>query len=49
MFGGLAFLVAGELCVGVVREELTVRVGPDAREAALRRRTRARWTSPGGR
>jgi TfoX/Sxy family transcriptional regulator of competence genes len=40
MFGGLAFLVAGKMGVGVVREELMVRVGPDAYEAALRRHAR---------
>ncbi len=30
MFGGLAFLVGGNMCVGVVGDELMVRVGPDA-------------------
>jgi TfoX N-terminal domain len=30
MFGGLAFLVAGNLCVGVIGEELVARVGPAA-------------------
>ncbi|NNL64924.1 MAG: TfoX/Sxy family protein [Myxococcales bacterium] len=35
MFGGLAFLLNGNLCVGVVADELMVRVGPDAYEAAL--------------
>ncbi len=37
MFGGLAFLVAGKMCVGVVRDELMVRVGPGEYAAALRR------------
>lgn len=35
MFGGLAFMVAGNMCCGVVGEELMVRVGPEAWEAAL--------------
>lgn len=35
MFGGVAFLVAGNMCCGVVGEELMVRVGPDAYEAAI--------------
>jgi TfoX/Sxy family transcriptional regulator of competence genes len=30
MFGGLAFLLNGNMCVGVVKDELMVRVGPDA-------------------
>ncbi|MFN0087161.1 MAG: TfoX/Sxy family protein [Blastocatellia bacterium] len=36
MFGGLAFMVRGHMCCGVVGEELMVRVGPEAYEAALR-------------
>ena len=35
MFGGLAFLVRGNMCAGVVGDELMVRVGPDAYAAAL--------------
>ncbi|MDJ0865930.1 MAG: TfoX/Sxy family protein [Myxococcota bacterium] len=35
MFGGLAFLVSGNMACGVVGEELMVRVGPDAYEEAL--------------
>jgi TfoX/Sxy family transcriptional regulator of competence genes len=30
MFGGLAFMVAGNMCVGVIGEDLIARVGPDA-------------------
>jgi TfoX N-terminal domain len=37
MFGGLAFLIRGKMCCGVVGEDLMVRVGPDAYEAALSR------------
>jgi hypothetical protein len=37
MFGGLAFLVGGHMAVGVVGEELIVRVGPDGHAGALRR------------
>jgi TfoX/Sxy family transcriptional regulator of competence genes len=36
MFGGLAFMLRGDMCVGVVGEELMVRVGPDGYERALR-------------
>jgi TfoX/Sxy family transcriptional regulator of competence genes len=36
MFGGLAFLIAGNMCVGVVGDELMVRVGPDAYDESLR-------------
>jgi TfoX/Sxy family transcriptional regulator of competence genes len=35
MFGGLSFLVDGNLCVGVLGDELMARVGPTATEAAL--------------
>ncbi|MCJ7437805.1 MAG: TfoX/Sxy family protein [Acidimicrobiia bacterium] len=35
MFGGLAFMVAGNMCVGVVGDDLMVRVGPDAYPGAL--------------
>src|SRR5262249_20425154 len=30
MFGGLAFLLQGNMCVGIVKDNLMVRVGPDA-------------------
>jgi TfoX/Sxy family transcriptional regulator of competence genes len=36
MFGGVAFLVNGNMAVGVVKSELMVRVGPDTHAAALR-------------
>lgn len=36
MFGGLAFLLHGNMCVGVVGEDLMVRVGPQAHADALR-------------
>lgn len=35
MFGGVAFMHRGNMCCGVVGEELMVRVGADAYEAAL--------------
>ncbi|EAQ80825.1 TfoX/Sxy family protein [Blastopirellula marina] len=35
MFGGLAFLLNGNMCVGVSRDALIVRIGPDAYEEAL--------------
>lgn len=38
MFGGLAFLVAGNMCVGVVKDRLMVRVGPDAYKTLVRER-----------
>lgn len=37
MFGGLSFLLDGNLAVGVIGDELIVRVGPDATEEALAR------------
>lgn len=35
MFGGLAFLVNGNMCCGIVGDELMVRVGPEAYHSAL--------------
>jgi TfoX/Sxy family transcriptional regulator of competence genes len=38
MFGGLSFMVDGNLCVGVIGDELCARVDPGGLDAALRRR-----------
>ncbi len=38
MFGGVAFLANGNMFCGVSRDDLMVRVGPDAHEAALARK-----------
>jgi hypothetical protein len=35
MFGGLCFLLDGNMCFGIVGSELMVRVGPDAYADAL--------------
>jgi hypothetical protein len=37
MFGGLGFLLHGNMCVGVWKEFLIVRIGPDAYDAAMGR------------
>jgi TfoX/Sxy family transcriptional regulator of competence genes len=37
MFGGIAFMVAGNMCCGVVNDTLMARVGPDHYEIALKR------------
>jgi TfoX/Sxy family transcriptional regulator of competence genes len=37
MFGGLCFLLNGNMCGGVAGEDLMLRVGPDAYEDALAR------------
>ena len=36
MFGGIAFLLRGNMCCGVVGDDLMVRVGPGAYEDSLR-------------
>ncbi|MDH3871358.1 MAG: TfoX/Sxy family protein [Gammaproteobacteria bacterium] len=36
MFGGIAFMVSGNMCCGVVGEELMARVGPGQYEKALK-------------
>jgi TfoX/Sxy family transcriptional regulator of competence genes len=35
MFGGVAFLANGNMAVGIIRDELMVRVGPAAHDAAV--------------
>ena len=37
MFGGLAFLLGGRMCCGVLKDDLVVRVGPERYAAALTR------------
>jgi hypothetical protein len=37
MFGGLCFLLGGNMCCGIVGEELMLRVGPERYEAVLAR------------
>src|SRR5262245_9181577 len=38
MFGGLAFMVQGHMCCGIVGEDLVLRVGPAEYERALSQR-----------
>lgn len=38
MFGGLAFMLDGHMCVGVIEKQLMVRVGPEKYDEALRDR-----------
>ncbi len=37
MFGGLAFMLRGNMCCGVQNDELMVRVGPEAYDDAVAR------------
>lgn len=37
MFGGIAFMVGDRMAVGIVGDDLMVRVGPDGHDAALAR------------
>jgi len=37
MFGGLAFLLDGRMCLGIIEKDLVVRVGPERYEEALAR------------
>jgi TfoX/Sxy family transcriptional regulator of competence genes len=36
MFGGIAFMIRGHMSVGIVKDDLMVRVGPDAQEQLVR-------------
>lgn len=35
MFGGIAFMVGGRMCCGVINDDLVLRLGPDGAEKAL--------------
>ncbi|MBN1781143.1 TfoX/Sxy family protein [bacterium] len=35
MFGGLAFMISGNMCCGIVGDRLMARVGPEAYEACI--------------
>ena len=35
MFGGLAFMVAGNMCCGIMKEDLVLRLGPERGAKAL--------------
>lgn len=37
MFGGIAFMVNGNMCVGIVKDQLMLRVAPDQYEALLKK------------
>jgi TfoX/Sxy family transcriptional regulator of competence genes len=37
MFGGIAFMISDRMAVGVVHDDLMVRVGPDAHDDAVAR------------
>jgi TfoX/Sxy family transcriptional regulator of competence genes len=37
MFGRLAFMLAGNMCCGIVRDQLMLRLGADLAEKALKR------------
>jgi hypothetical protein len=36
MFGGLGFMLNGNICCGIIGDEMIARVGPEVGEAALR-------------
>ena len=36
MFGGIAFLLGGKMCCGVIGNKMVARIGPEQAEAALR-------------
>lgn len=38
MMGGLTFMVNGKMCVGIVKDDLMVRLDPSVYEVALRRK-----------
>lgn len=36
MFGGIAFMLSGNMCVGVVKDQLMLRVGPEQYDKLLK-------------
>ena len=50
MFGGLAFMVHGHMCCGIVGNDLMLRIGETGYQTALKRpHVRPRWISPDAR
>ena len=49
MFGGLAFMINGNMACGIVKEELMLRLDAKGADAALGSRTCAPWTSAAAR
>ena len=48
MFGGLTFMLNGNMCCGIIRDDLMVRVGPDTYADALAQ-PHVRWLDFTGR
>ncbi|MFC2080651.1 TfoX/Sxy family protein [Bacteroidota bacterium] len=38
MMGGLTFMVNGKMCVGIIKESMMARIGPDAYSEALKKK-----------
>ena len=38
MFGGIGFMLRGNLCCGVMKDELILRLGPEAAEEAMKKK-----------
>jgi TfoX-like protein len=49
MFGGVAFMLRGNMCVGVHKDELIVRLAPDDTDQALRQKHTRIFDLSGGR
>jgi TfoX/Sxy family transcriptional regulator of competence genes len=49
MFGGLSFLIAGQMACGVVGNDLVLRLGKNDAAAALDQPHTGQWTSPAAR
>ena len=49
MFGGLAFMLEGHMCCGIVGDELMLRLGVDGADTALAQPHVRPWTSPASR
>jgi TfoX/Sxy family transcriptional regulator of competence genes len=37
MFGGIAYMINGKMCIGIIKNELMARVGPDFHKEALKK------------
>lgn len=38
MFGGVCYMVNGKMCVGVIKDDMMCRIGPDKEEASLEKK-----------
>ena len=46
MMGGLCYMIDDKMCVGIIKDDLMARVGPDEYETLLKKMEHAKWILP---